>query len=58
MAEYLLPDSKLSTEQKRQLFAIRNMMVDLPEIFSSGDTETLCTCGEREVMSHNSIIVK
>jgi hypothetical protein len=52
MAEYLLPDSKLSTDQKRQLFAIRNMMVDLPENFSPGDTETLCTCGEREVMSH------
>ena len=52
MAEYLLPDSKLSTEQKRQLFAIRNMMVDLPDNFSSGNTETLCSCGEREVMSH------
>ena len=37
MAEYLLPDSKLSTEQKRQLFAIRNMMVDLPDNFSSGN---------------------
>ena len=52
MAEYLLPDSKLSTEQNQELFAIRNMMVDLPDNFSSGNTETLCSCGEREVMSY------
>ena len=52
MAEYLLPDSKLSTEQKRRLFSIRNMMIDIPDNFSSGDIETFCYCGEREVMSH------
>ena len=28
MAEYLLPDSKLSITQKRRLFAIRNMMLE------------------------------
>ena len=33
MAEYLHPVCKLSTEQKQQLFAIRIMMVDLPEHF-------------------------
>ena len=52
MAEYLLPDSKLSKEQKRQLFSIRNKMIDIPDSFSSSEIETFCYCGEREIMSH------
>ena len=43
MAEYLQPiNSKLNIEQKRKMFAVRNMMVDIPtgcffetEIFGS-----------------------
>ena len=52
MAEYLLPDSNLSTEQKRRLFSIRNKMVDISDNFSSREIETFCYCGEREMMSH------
>ena len=52
MAQYLLPDSKLSITQKRRLFAIRNMMLEIPDNFSSGIVQTFCFCGEREVMSH------
>ena len=47
MAEYLLHDSKLSIEQRRQLFAIRNMMVDLPDNFLSGKKKT-CVHVEKE----------
>ena len=52
MAEYLLPDSNLSITQKRRLFSIRNMMLEIPENFSSDNIKTFCVCGEREVMSH------
>ena len=35
MAEYLQPiNSKLNIEQKRKMFAVRNMMVDIPSNFS------------------------
>ena len=52
MAEYLLPDSKLSKEQKQQLFSIRNKMIDISDNLSSSEIETFCYCGEREMMSH------
>ena len=52
MSEYLLPDSKLSKEQKQQLFSIRNKMIDISDNFSSSEIETFCYCGEREMMSH------
>ena len=52
IAEYLLPDSNLSTEQKRCLFSIRNKMFDIPDNFSSSEIQTFCFCGERETMSH------
>ena len=52
MAEYLLPDSKLSTEQKRQMFSIRNKMIDISDNFSSSEVQTFCYCGEQETMSH------
>ena len=35
-----------------RIFAIRNKMVEIPENFSSEKSETLCCCGDREIMSH------
>ena len=52
MADYLLPDSKLSITQKRRLFSIRNKMLEIPENYSSDIVQTFCFCGEREVISH------
>ena len=53
MAEYLQPfGNKLTVEEKRELFSIRNRMVDIPDNFPRGKTEFKCICGEQENMSH------
>ena len=53
MAEYLQPfGNKLTVEEKRELFSIRNRMVDIPDNFPKGKTEFKCICGEKENMSH------
>ena len=52
MSEYLQPFNKsLTIEQKREMFAVRNRMVDIPTNFSSKN-ETKCECGEIEDMVH------
>ena len=52
MAEYLMPGNKLSIEQKRRIFEIRNGMVDIPSNFSHGNKSFYCFCGEREDTEH------
>ena len=53
MAEYLLPwNRSLSNEQKLQVFAIRNRMIDLPCNLPINDDEVRCSCGEIETMEH------
>lgn len=52
MAEYLLPNNNLTIEQKQRLFAVRNKMVEIPSHFSSGDSDILCICGDKESLSH------
>ena len=53
MAEYLLPDDCLTIENKRQLFSIRNRMIDISSYFSSKQkTMSLCFCGSKENMKH------
>ena len=53
MAEYLLPDNCLTIENKRQLFSIRNRMIDISSNFSSKQkTMSLCFCGNKENMKH------
>ena len=53
MAEYLLPwNRSLSNEQKLQVFAIRNRMIDLPCNFPINDDKVRCSCGEIETMEH------
>ena len=52
MAAYLLPDNKLTIEQKRRIFEIRNGMIDIPSNFSHRNEIFYCFCGEREDMQH------
>ena len=54
IAEYLQPYNKqMNIEQQREMFAIRNKMVNIPipANFSS-KSEIKCICGEKEEMSH------
>ena len=41
----------MNIEQQREMFSIRNKMVNIPANFSSKD-ETKCICGEKEDLSH------
>ena len=53
MSEYLLPCSKdLSIEVKQKIFAMRNMMANIPANFSSSKVHFKCVCGEKEDMNH------
>ena len=52
IAEYLQPYNKqMNIEQQREMFAIRNKMVNIPANFSS-KSEIKYICGEKEEMSH------
>ena len=52
MQEYLLPlNNYLTTEQKCELFAIKNRMINIPDNFSS-NSEYKCVCGKIENMKH------
>jgi hypothetical protein len=52
MSEYLLPtNKKLTIEEKRQLFGMRNKMLDIPSNFNS-KSEDKCECGEISDMEH------
>ena len=53
MAEYLQPsNSALTIEQKRDLFSIRNRMLDIPQNFPGKNIQNTCVCGETEEMIH------
>ena len=52
MADYLLPfNKKLNIEQKCEMFAVENEMINIPANFSS-KCEVKCECGSKEDMSH------
>ena len=52
MSEYLQPyNDELTIEQKREMFAVRNRMINIPANFSS-ECETKCICGKKEEMAH------
>ena len=52
MSEYLQPFNKsLTIEQKREMFAVRNRMVNIQSNFSS-QNEVKCECGKTEDMVH------
>ena len=53
MSEYLQPTNQvLAIEQKREMFATRNRMIDIPNNFPSRNEKTKCICGETEDMVH------
>ena len=53
MAEYLLPDNCLTIENKRQLFSIRNRMINISSNFSTNKkNKSVCFCGTNEDMKH------
>ena len=53
MSEYLLPNEKMSIEDKRTIFEIRNNMTDIPSNFTSEkENKSQCICGEKENMMH------
>ena len=48
MAEYLLPfNNQLTIDNKCEMFAIKNRMIDIPTNFSSNN-ETKCQCGKQQ----------
>ena len=52
MSEYLQPfNNHLTVKQKREMFAVRNKMIDIPANFSS-KIESKCECGKKEDMQH------
>ena len=51
MAEYLLPFNRQTVEDKCEIFAVKNSMINIPSNFSSKD-ETKCECGALEKMAH------
>ena len=53
MADYLQPiNSKLTIEQKQQMFAVRNRMCLIPDNFPKSETKSRCLCSAIEDMSH------
>ena len=53
MAEYLLPNNtEMSIDNKRNLFSIRNRIIELSTNFPLKYKEHLCVCGAREEMKH------
>ena len=53
MAEYLLPNDKIQNiNEQRNIFAIRNRMVELPVNFQHSQTIETCSCGNIETMEH------
>ena len=51
MEEYLLPYNEQSIEQKCEMFAVKNRMINIPYNFSS-NSEVKCVCGNLENMVH------
>ena len=52
MAEYLLPNEQFSITEKRQIFAIRNRMVNIENNFRGKNIRKKCFCGNIEDMKH------
>ena len=53
MSDYLLPNSQdMTINVKRKIFAMRNMMTNIPANFSSSKIIHKCVCGDNEEMKH------
>ena len=53
MSEYLLPtNQKLTIDEKRKMFAVKNRMIDIPANFPKTNKDKKCFCGKIEDMVH------
>ena len=52
MTEYLLPNEQFSITEKRQIFAIRNRMVNIENNFRGKNIRKKCFCGNIEDKKH------
>ena len=53
MSEYLLPNEEIKCiDDQRNIFAIRNRMVEIPANFSRNKSIKTCECGTIETMEH------
>ena len=53
MSEYLLPtNQKLTIDEKRKMFAVKNRMIDIPANFPKTNMDKKCVCGKIEDMVH------
>ena len=53
MAEYLLPGyENITIEEQRNIFSIRNRMVEINYNFPTNNKKEMCRCGEEETMKH------
>ena len=50
--EYLLPNDYLSISEKREIFSIRNRMVNIENNFPLKINRSNCSCGQIEDMKH------
>ena len=56
MAEYLLPGyENITIEEQRNIFSIRNRMVEINHNFPTTNKKEICWCGEEETMKHINI---
>ena len=57
MAEYLLPiNKKLTLEKKREMFSVRNRMINIELIFKNRKQIAECLCQNEENMEHNGTV--
>ena len=53
MAEYLIPGyEKITIDEQRSIFSIRNRMIEIPYNFPTNNKEEICRCGKEETMKH------
>ena len=53
MAEYLQPnEEEIAITDQRNIFAIRNRMVEIPNNFKNNKEEHKCVCGKNETTEH------
>ena len=52
MAEYLLPENKITISEKQRLFSVKNRMIKIPSNFPKSKTEYTCQCGMKEDQEH------
>ena len=59
MAEYLMPNlEKISIDDRRKIFQLRNRMLPIEANFPSKNSEKRCWCGEKEDSKHIYICKK